>query len=267
MEPGSHPLELRLRDEDGPGRLLLPLGTVERSPPPRSCSGWGGGAGSPGCSSVHVPGPDGTCSCDLEQLEELESRKRGRWGHWQGRGGPRERTGPGAGWVMKESIPPPRQEQLHLPRSPTRFPFHPLLSHKGAAWGGGLPRAPVGDQALQPGLGWVALAFSAPALHHRMAPTPSLLRLGLLALERSLKHPGGGRGLEGRGSQVAEVPGPLLQGPGPGEDLGGVCSAFLLTGSRLVSHAEPHTAAITLPPRFGLPSHPQSKLGGLPTSR
>lgn len=122
---------------------------------------------------------------------------------------------------MKESVPPPRQEQLHLPRSPTRFPFHPLLSHKGAAWGGGLPRAPVGDQALQPGLGWVALAFSAPALHHRMAPTPSLLRLGLLALERSLKHPGGGRGLEGRGSQVAEVPGPLLQGPGPGEDLGG----------------------------------------------
>lgn len=103
----------------------------------------------------------------------------------------------------------------------------------------------MGGQALEEAWGGLPLAFSAPPLHCRMAPTPSLLCLRLLVPERRLKHAGGGRGLEGRGSQVAEVPGPPFQGPGPGEGLGGVCSALPLTGSRLVSHAEPHTAAIT----------------------
>lgn len=33
--------------------------------------------------------------------------------------------------------PPPHRELLDTPRSPTYFPFHPLLSQKGAAWCGG----------------------------------------------------------------------------------------------------------------------------------
>lgn len=102
----------------------------------------------------------------------------------------------------------------------------------------------VGDQALDQAWGGLPLAFSAPPLHCRMAPIPSLLCSGLPVLERRLKHRGGGWGLEGQGSQVAEVPGPPFQCPGPGEGRGGVCSALPLTGSMLVSHAEPHTTPL-----------------------
>ena len=109
------------------------------------------------------------------------------------------------------------------PRVLTCFPFHPLLSQKGAAWGGGSPRAPVGDQALQPGKGWVASGLFYPC------PAP---QNGAHSFPPALGAPGPGKKTEaprwrsglgrprvsGRGGSWPSVAGPWSRG-GPGGSL------------------------------------------------
>lgn len=84
-------------------------------------------------------------------------------------------AGEGTGWVMRESVPPPRQEWLHLLGSPTHFPFHPLIFQKGAAWGRGLAQGDCGGPGTgaRPRVGchWPFLLLHCTAEWHPFLPS------------------------------------------------------------------------------------------------
>lgn len=131
----------------------------------------------------------------------------------------------------------------HLPTSPS-----PNFLRKGQPGVGASPGVTVGGQALEEAWGGLPLAF---LLLHCTA------EWHLTSFPPVLKAPGPGKkteaavgrvgASEGRGSQVAlRFSGPLFQGLGPGRAWR-VCSALPLTGSRLVSHAEPHSSHHSAP--------------------